>query len=142
MLAFFRGHSPGSRAARLAMGIAIIAAGLALRRYGYGLNLPFVVVKYGGSALWGAMVYFLIAVLAPNSRRASIACAAMVISTAVELFRLYHTPPLDAFRLTAGGALLLGRVFSLTNIIVYGIGIVAASAFDRFLAARSPILPK
>lgn len=40
--------------------LVVIAAGLALRRFGYDLGMPFLVVKYGGSILWGAMVFLLV----------------------------------------------------------------------------------
>lgn len=102
---------------RLAALLLVIALGLALRRFGYAADLPFVVVKYGGSALWGAMVYLLVSLIAARSRRAVIAVIAVLIAISVELFRLYHTPWLDAFRLTTAGALLLGRIFSLWNML-------------------------
>ncbi|MGY5777188.1 ribosomal maturation YjgA family protein [Rhizobium sp. LEGMi135b] len=111
-----------------------IASGLALRRYGYAINLPFVVVKYGGSLLWGAMVYWLLATIFVSPRRFGIAAAALLIAVAVELFRLWHTPDLDAFRLTSAGALLLGRVFSLWNIVAYAAGIVLALVLDCTLS--------
>ncbi len=111
-----------------------IAAGLALRRYGYALNLPFAIVKYGGSLLWGAMVYWLLATIFVSSARFRIAMAALLVAVAVELFRLWHTPNLDAFRLTAAGALLLGRVFSLWNIVAYAAGIALALAIDCALS--------
>lgn len=111
-----------------------IASGLALRRYGYALDLPFVVVKYGGSLLWGAMVYWLLATIFVSPGRLGIAAAALLIAVAVELFRLWHTPDLDAFRLTAAGALLLGRVFSLWNIVAYAAGITLALAIDCVLS--------
>lgn len=105
--------------------------GLALRRFGYDLGLPFLIVKYGGSMLWGAMVYFLAAsALSKFPDRFSIALA-FVVAILVELFRLYHTPWLDAFRVTLAGALLLGRVFSLWNIVAYACGIVAAYLVKR-----------
>ncbi|SCB16186.1 DUF2809 domain-containing protein [Rhizobium hainanense] len=116
-----------------------IAGGLALRRYGYAIDLPFVVVKYGGSLLWGAMVYWLLATIFLLSGRFRIAVAALVIAVAVELFRLWHTPGLDAFRLTTAGALLLGRVFSPWNILAYAMGIVAALAIDRVLSRTTPV---
>ncbi|PDT00349.1 hypothetical protein CO666_31085 [Rhizobium chutanense] len=115
---------------RLAVLLLVIALGPALRRFGYAADLPFVVVKYGGSALWGAMVYLLVALVAAKSRRAVIAAIALFVAISVELFRLYHTPWLDAFRLTTAGALLLGRIFSLWNMLAYAIGIAAAWAFD------------
>lgn len=108
----------------------IIAAGLVLRRFGYAVKLPSVVVNYGASALWGAMVYLLIALIAARSRPAVIAVTALFIAISLELFRLYHTPWLDAFRLTTAGALLIGRIFSLWNIVTYATGIAAAFAFD------------
>ncbi|NTJ06802.1 DUF2809 domain-containing protein [Rhizobium lusitanum] len=112
-----------------------IASGLALRRFGYAANLPFAVVKYGGSILWGAMVYWLLATIFVSSRPFRIAAVALILAVAVELFRLWHTPTLDAFRLTTAGALLLGRVFSLWNIAAYATGIAAALALDRILSA-------
>ncbi|WP_085780042.1 DUF2809 domain-containing protein [Rhizobium sp. NXC14] len=121
-----------SRAQLLRLGavLVVIAAGLALRRFGYAVDLPFVVVKYGGSALWGAMVYLLVALVLGKSPRAVIAVMALFMAIAVEFFRLYHTPWLDAFRLTTAGALLLGRIFSLWNILAYAIGIAVVCAFD------------
>jgi hypothetical protein len=92
--------------------LGIIAAGLGLRTYGYALGLPFIAVKYGGSALWAAMVYCLIASFAPARPPRHIALAAITVAVSVEFFRLVHTPGLDAFRLTPAGALLLGRIFS------------------------------
>jgi hypothetical protein len=115
-----------------------IACGLALRRYGYAINLPFAVVKYGGSLLWGAMVYWLLATIFTSSGRFRIATTALLVAVAVELFRLWHTPDLDAFRLTTAGALLLGRVFSLWNIVAYAAGIAVAQTLDRALLKHRP----
>jgi Protein of unknown function (DUF2809) len=55
-----------------------------------------------------------------------------LIAVCVELFRLLHTPWLDAFRLTLAGALLLGRIFSLWDMLAYGVGIVLGMWLDRF----------
>ncbi|OAV55457.1 hypothetical protein A6U98_04155 [Rhizobium sp. WYCCWR10014] len=125
---------------RLAALLAVIALGLTLRRFGYAADPPFTVVKYGGSALWGAMVYLLVALFVARSRPAAIAVTALFIAISVELFRLYHTPWLDAFRLTTTGALLLGRVFSLWNMLAYAIGIAAACALDP--AHRTELRPR
>lgn len=111
--------------------ILTIALGITLRRYGYDLSLPFLIVKYGGSLLWGSMVYFIVAALSFRlSSRISTAMA-FAIAVLVELFRLYHNVWLDEFRLTTAGALLIGRVFSVWNIIAYGCGIVLAYAVTR-----------
>lgn len=122
---------------RAGLALAVILSGLALRRYGFGLGLPGVVVKYGGSALWAAMVFFLLATVAPAWKRPTIAAIAAVLAVAVELFRLIHTPWLDAFRLTLAGALLLGRIFSGWDILAYGVGIAAAAMLDRLLVPTS-----
>lgn len=116
-----------------------VACGLALRRFGYAAGLPFAVVKYGGSILWGAMVYWLLATIFVSPRRFRIAVAALLIAVVVELFRLWHTPDLDAFRLTAAGALLLGRVFSLWNIVAYAAGIALSLALDCALSKPRPL---
>ncbi|AVA21256.1 MULTISPECIES: DUF2809 domain-containing protein [unclassified Rhizobium] len=116
-----------------------LASGLALRRYGYAMHLPFVAVKYGGSLLWGAMVYWLLATLFVATGRFRIAAAALIVAVLVELFRLWHTPTLDAFRLTTAGALLLGRVFSLWNILAYAAGIAAALVLDYALSRPASV---
>ena len=116
----------------------MIAAGLAFRRYGYAMGLGFPVVKYGGSVIWGSMVYFLTLALLPHARPSTTLLAASVFSIVVELFRLVHTDALDAFRLTTTGALLLGRVFSVWNIVAYLAGIALAFAVVALLQRRRP----
>jgi hypothetical protein len=111
-------------------GIGIIVLGLSLRRFGYDLGLPFLIVKFGGSLLWGAMVYFLVGFMLPTGRWPLIAGVAMTLATFIECSRLYHTSELDAFRLTTAGALLLGRVFSIWNIAAYAGGIALAVAME------------
>ncbi|WP_441477796.1 DUF2809 domain-containing protein [Bosea sp. 2KB_26] len=128
-----------SRTTMITLCLATIAAGLLLRRFGMGLSLPFGIVKYGGSLLWGTMVYLLLAVIAPRRPASWLAILAALIALGVELSRLYHTPWLDAFRLTTPGALLLGRVFSLWNLVAYGAGIALGSGIDRLIGrVRSP----
>jgi predicted membrane protein len=114
--------------------VLIIAFGLALRRFGYDAHLPFTVVKYGGSILWGSMVYLLLASMRVTAKHRKIAGTAALIAMCVEFFRLVHMPWLDAFRLTTAGALLLGRVFSLWNILAYAVGIAAALALDAVIS--------
>ncbi|MDB5584120.1 MAG: hypothetical protein JWR80_9296 [Bradyrhizobium sp.] len=125
--------------ARAGLCLAIIACGLALRGWGLGLGLPAFVVKYGGTILWGTMVFFLMAMAASHLSRPRIALIAAAIAIGVELFRLVHFPWLDAFRLTLPGALLLGRVFSVWNMLAYGVGIAIGALLDR--SALSAIKP-
>jgi Protein of unknown function (DUF2809) len=116
---------------RACLCLSIIICGLALRGFGQDLGVPPAIVKYAGSALWGTMVFFLVAIAASGLSRRNIALISASIAVCVELFRLVHTPWLDAFRLTMAGALLLGRVFSPWNILAYGFGIVFGMLLDR-----------
>jgi hypothetical protein len=123
--------------ARVCAAVAVIASGLVLRRFGFDLGLSPSIVKYGGSMLWGTMVFFLVAVCALGQPRWRIALISIAIAVGVELFRLVHTPWLDEFRLTTAGALLLGRVFSPWNMLAYGIGIILGMLLDQW-APRVP----
>ena len=124
--------------ARISLLVTIIVLGLALRRFGLGLGIPVSIVKYGGSILWGAMVFFLVAIAMPRVSRLRIATISAAIAICVELFRLFHTPWLDDFRLTLAGALLLGRIFAVWDILAYGAGILMAVGLDR-LAGSTPV---
>lgn len=115
--------------ARLAICCGVIGAGLGLRLFGFSLGLPAFIVKYGGSLLWATMVYFLVALAGAGRSRTVV--VAILIATLVEAFRLVHTPWLDAFRLTLPGALLLGRIFSLWNIVAYVAGVLLAALVDQ-----------
>ncbi|UPT85743.1 DUF2809 domain-containing protein [Bradyrhizobium barranii subsp. apii] len=108
---------------RAGLTLAVIACGLSLRWYGFPLGLPAFVVKYGGSLLWATMVFLLVGVLLPRLTRSRLAAIAVAIAIVVEFSRLVHAPWLDAFRLTTAGALLLGRIFSLWNLVAYAVGI-------------------
>jgi hypothetical protein len=122
---------------RIALCLSIVACGLALRRFGFQLGLPALIVKYGGSMLWGTMVFFLVAIVASRRSRQHIALISALIAVCVELFRLVHYPWLDDFRMTLAGALLLGRIFSPWNMLAYGIGIGLGVLLDRFARIRA-----
>ena len=111
-----------------------IAAGVTLRRV--QLGLPPTIVKYGGSILWAMMIYWIVSSLRPAWRLRAIAAAGLLAS-AIELFKLYHTPALNAVRLTLPGTLLLGRVFSALDLLVYWLAIVACAFLDWGLRPRA-----
>ncbi|WP_027552934.1 DUF2809 domain-containing protein [Bradyrhizobium sp. Cp5.3] len=124
---------------RAALVLVVIAGGLSLRWHGFPLGLPAFVVKYGGSLLWATMVFLLVGVLAPRLTRLQIAAIAAAIALVVEFSRLVHAPWLDAFRLTTAGALLLGRIFSLWNLVAYAAGIAVGVWLDRIVGwAKAP----
>lgn len=122
---------------RAGLALVVIACGLSLRWYGFPLGLPAFVLKYGGSLLWATMVFVLVGVLLPRLSRMQLAAIAAAIAVVVEFSRLVHTPWLDAFRLTTAGALLLGRMFSLWNLVAYAAGIAFGVWIDRLVERRS-----
>lgn len=108
-----------------------VAAGLAIRFAPLGLPTP--IVKYGGSMLWAITMYWIASSLLGSGRLLSIALLSGVLASIVEFFKLYHSPELDAFRLTLPGILLLGRFFSVWDILAYWTGIAAAAVLDARL---------
>lgn len=120
----------------LALMLVTITAGLAVRFA--PLGLPLFVVKYGGSMLWALMVYWIISALLPSWRLLTVALLAGTLATAVEFFKLYHLPMLDAFRLTLPGVLLLGHFFSVWDIGAYWLAIVIGAFADKALRPPQP----
>ena len=95
------------------------------------LHLPPFAFKYGGSALWALAVYWVVAILKPRWSSTWLALAAALLALSVELIKLVHWPPLDRFRDTLPGKLLLGRYFSFSAILAYWIAIAAVAFIDR-----------
>ena len=115
----------------VALAVGTIAAGLAVRLV--PLCLPPFVVKYAGSMLWALMIYWIASTVLRSRRIVDVALIAGAVATAVEFFKLYHSPRFDAFRLTLPGILLLGRYFSGWDIAAYWIAICAGAFLDRRL---------
>jgi hypothetical protein len=118
----------------LGIAAAIILCGLAWRRP--ELGLPWTVAKYGGSVLWGAMVFFCVAAVLPRLALKWVAVFAAVIAALVEFSQLLSYPPLDSFRATTAGALLLGRTFDRLDILAYWGGVAVALCGARLLSRR------
>lgn len=115
----------------LALILATIGAGLAIRRV--PLHLPLFFVKYAGSMLWALMIYWIVSSLLPRRPVPTAAIVSAGIATAVELLKLYHSLALDTFRLTLAGTLLLGRVFSIYDIATYCVAIAIGAIIDSRL---------
>ena len=121
--------APG-RASALGTAVALMAAGLALRMVplAIGWHLPLSLHHYGGGFLWGGLVYALVAASRqPRWRRSACLAATLAIVVTIEMFRAFHAPSLDAFRLTVVGQWLLGRVFAPMNVVVDELGAVAVA---------------
>jgi hypothetical protein len=115
--------------------VATAAAGLIVR-FAH-LGLPAVVSKYGGSALWALLIYWIWTTVQPRARPLAVAFEAGLLTAAIEVFKLYRSPGLDAFRHTLPGILLLGRVFSAWDILAYWLAISIGVWVDFKLRARA-----
>ena len=118
----------------LAILIITIPIGLAVRLL--PLHLPWFLYKYLGSVLWAAALYWFLATPLPKLHPLGLATLAIAIATTLELTRLIPIAPLDAFRLTLPGRILLGRYFSLKNIAAYILAITLTAAFDHFFLTQ------
>jgi Protein of unknown function (DUF2809) len=116
-----------------------IPIGLAVRLI--PLNLPWFLYKYLGSALWAVALYWLLAILLPKLRPQAIATLAITIATLLELSRLIPIAPIDAFRITLAGKILLGRYFSLKNIAAYLLAIALTAILDHSLLSPRRQIP-
>jgi hypothetical protein len=101
------------------------------------LHLPWFLYKYLGSLLWAAALYWFLATLLPKLRPIAIATLAILIATLLELTRLIPIAPIDAFRQTLPGQILLGRYFSLKNIAAYLLAIALTATLDHYLIAQT-----
>jgi Protein of unknown function (DUF2809) len=108
--------------------VATMIAGLAIRFAPFGL--PTVVVKYGGSILWALLIYWIISALLSSLRLLAVGLITAALTAAVEFFKLHHSPALDAFRLTIPGILLLGRFFTVWDILAYWLAISIGFLID------------
>jgi hypothetical protein len=111
--------------------LVTVALGLAIRFA--PLGLPSGVVKYGGSTLWAIAIYWAVSSTFGSIRLIYLVFISGALASIVELFKLYHSPNVDAFRLTLPGILLLGRYFSFWDILAYWTGIALAAVLDSRL---------
>jgi hypothetical protein len=104
------------------------------------LDLPPLVVKYGGSMLWALAIYWLISTILGRAGLITSAMVSGLIATAIEFLKLYHTQDLEAFRYTLPGTLILGRLFSFSDIAAYWIAVSLGAILDtQFRPAKSPL---
>jgi len=96
----------------------------------FGLTAP--VVKYGGSVAVGNHWCFLLAIPLTGTAARADRHRRFVPRHRRRAAPAGPYPGARRFRLTTAGALLLGRVFSLWNMVAYGGGIAWALALDGF----------
>jgi len=116
--------------------VAIVAAGLASRRF--GAHLPAFVATYAGDTLWASMVFAGLGLLFPRAATRTLAIAALAFAVADEISQLYHAPWIDAIRATRLGALVLGYGFLWSDLACYTVGALGAVAGEVALRGRRP----
>ena len=116
------------RAVYFVLAAATLVTGLTVRFA--PLGLPRVMVKYGGSTLWAAMIYWALVIASPKTRPVTLASIACAIAVILELQRLYHAAWLDTFRMSLPGVLLLGRFFSIWDTAAYWLAIIVFAMLD------------
>ena len=126
---------PRRRATYLLLLLITIPLGLAWRMVPLGLS-PFF-FKYGGSVLWAVALYWLTAACLPQRSSGALAAIAALVAAGLEFSRLWHTPAMDAFRITLAGRILLGRYFSLKNVAAYCLAIGLMALWDEVFLRKS-----
>ncbi|MFF1877507.1 DUF2809 domain-containing protein [Leifsonia sp. NPDC058230] len=121
-----------SRRARAAIAAAgILVAGLLV----HGLVGGFV-GGFAGDALYAALIYTLIVVLAPRSRIVVVAIVATVFCAAIELLQL--TPlPAALSRSVPGASLVVGSTFQWIDLVAYAVGIAIVAAVDAWVSGAA-----
>ena len=126
---------PGQRLRYFILAIATIGVGLVV--HFDGRVLSFRVRDILGDALWAMMMVWWMGVALPRVRLSVRGLAAFAICVAVELSQRYHTPSLDAARLTIAGQLILGSGYDPRDFLAYAAGVIVAVAVAQ-LAVEWP----
>jgi hypothetical protein len=119
------------RGAYLVLLVVTVIIGLAVHLYGGALSAP--VRDVAGDALWAAMIFWLVSLVATNAVLAARAAGALAICFAVELGQRIQHPTLDAMRSSALGHLILGSDFDARDLAAYALGVALAVVIDTVL---------
>ena len=110
-------------------GCAVVALGLASRRY--GAWLPKLLASYSGDTLWALMVFVGIGFLAPRWSSLRISVVALLFSYTVEFSQLYHAPWIDSLRRYRIGGLILGYGFLWSDMLCYTVGVAVGFLAEK-----------
>lgn len=120
-----------SRLLYFILGCAVVALGLASRRY--GSSLPQFFALYAGDSLWGLMVFVGMGFLFPRWTIPRVSIAALLFCYADEVSQLYHAPWIDGLRHTRLGALILGFAFLWSDLLCYTVGVGLGALLEAVL---------
>ncbi|MDQ3058807.1 MAG: DUF2809 domain-containing protein [Pseudomonadota bacterium] len=135
--------TPRSRPWLLAGFIAVIALGLASRKYPF--LFPALLGKYPGDALWALMVFVGWAFFRPSASTRQLAAVALAVSFLVEFSQLYQAPWLNDIRRTTMGHLVLGSRFSWPDLVAYTVGVALGAFLDSWAVStmkRNSLTPQ
>jgi len=100
------------------------------------MQLPPLVAKVSGDALWSLMVFLGIGFLLPRLRTRTTALTALLFSFAIECSLIYHAPWIDHWRSFRIGALILGTTFHWPDFGSYTIGVALGFIAEGLLLRR------
>jgi lysylphosphatidylglycerol synthetase-like protein (DUF2156 family) len=109
----------------------ILAIGLLTR---FGLSGG--VADASGSVFYTALVYVLLALIAPRARPIALGLGALAFSVAIELFQLTSVPA----KLADGFSpikLVLGTSFAASDLAAYAVGAASAVAIEHLASSRA-----
>jgi hypothetical protein len=122
--------SPGrNRVLYALLAVAVVASGL-LWRSGF-IPMPQWLSNTGGDALWALMVFVGFGFLLPRASTLLVALLALTFAWGIEFSQLYHTPWLDAIRVTIPGRMVLGNTFNWPDLLAYALGIALGAWAER-----------
>ncbi|MBC7807956.1 MAG: DUF2809 domain-containing protein [Akkermansiaceae bacterium] len=121
----------------IALSIATIAVGLAVRRF--GATLPPFVAAYAPDALWALMVFWVIGLVWTRATTAQVAVAALTFAYLIEISQLFHPAWLDAIRHTRLGGLVLGFGFLWSDIACYTVGVAVGVGVEWLWRLPPPL---
>jgi hypothetical protein len=117
--------------------LTAVTIGLGLLVHMHGDGLPANVRDILGDMLWAAMIYWVLAFIAPGAPRAWLAAAAVGICFAVEFSQMLNNPALRAARSSLIGHLMLGSDYDTRDLFAYSAGVIAAALLDRRMMRRA-----
>ena len=99
--------------------------------------MPAIIVLYFGDVLWGSLFLVLGAWLRPAATPFGLLLAATAVVELIELSQVYQAPWAQALRATRLGGLLLGHVFSWSDVACVATGTSGAALVDALFRAES-----
>jgi hypothetical protein len=122
------------RRRRIALGASagtVVLAGLFVTAVGSGDGADIL-----GDALYGALIYLVLALLAPRRSRRVVAAIALILCAGVEFLQLTGVPR-SAAEIFPPASLVLGSGFDQRDLLVYAAAVVITMVIDAGASSRA-----